>query len=417
MENIALGSFFSGWQRKLVALIAAVIVWIFVNHSIVASKTVSNVPVRISNLPADKTIRGLLPNGVLGKRITLTLSGTKDVIEDLEPGDLEVLIDASTFDSDEWIVQITKKNLISLNPSIDLAHHVRQIDHTEFIIKLSQLVTAKIPINIMRPIGNAPEGYRLLGAWPKILTQTLSGPQEEIEKLKKDGLALQLDLDDISQQDLDEVETVQDGKSHDEISFFIPNKWKQINIPFRNHILEHINDANAKNLRIEFLRRDFYPINTEIPVNIFYPTKTLDTLNPESYSLATNEIIKDRNSSYVFSPSLFVHDVSKLYLDIVKDNIEIVIIAAPKEEREMLHWNVEVLDPKEVEDTYVAYLIGDTINEDGQDVSLYKQRERILRKRFQEYGRRLRLFTKKNQKLRLESTLKDNKIHVTANSK
>ena len=77
METILTRLFFHNWQQKLVALIAALIIWLFVNHSIIDSKTIANIPVRVVNMPSDKTILGLMPNGVLSKRISLTLSGKK----------------------------------------------------------------------------------------------------------------------------------------------------------------------------------------------------------------------------------------------------------------------------------------------------------------------------------------------------
>lgn len=107
METVIYNFFFHNWKRKALALVSAAIVWLFVNQSITEVKTISNVPIRIINLPSDKTIQGLLPNGILSKRITLTLTGTKDVIEELEPGDVEVLLDASLADQDDWIVRVT----------------------------------------------------------------------------------------------------------------------------------------------------------------------------------------------------------------------------------------------------------------------------------------------------------------------
>ena len=89
MESVIRRMFLHNWQRKLVAVLTAIVIWLFVNHSINETKTIFNVPIRIINLPPDKTIPGLLPNGMLSRRITLTLTGAKDVIEEMEPGDLE----------------------------------------------------------------------------------------------------------------------------------------------------------------------------------------------------------------------------------------------------------------------------------------------------------------------------------------
>src|SRR5262245_16925541 len=126
---------FHNWQLKIIALIVGFITWLFVSNSIMTTKTIPSIPIRIVNIPQDKTIQGLLPNGVLSKRTTLTLTGKKDVVEQLEPGDLEVLLDSSN-QPNEWTVQISKKNLVSLNPDLDL-FNISNVEHPEFVIKLS----------------------------------------------------------------------------------------------------------------------------------------------------------------------------------------------------------------------------------------------------------------------------------------
>lgn len=140
MESLIYNLFFHQWQRKLMALVTALIIWVFVNYSITSSKTIPSVPIRVINLPPDKTIPGLLPNGFLSKRISLTLSGTRDIIDQVEPGDVEVILDISHLPSD-GIAQITKKNLISLNPNINLSKHVTSVSHPEFVIKLDPILT------------------------------------------------------------------------------------------------------------------------------------------------------------------------------------------------------------------------------------------------------------------------------------
>lgn len=136
MDSLISRLFIHEWQRKCVAVVIAVFVWLLVNQSIIATKTIPSVPIRLINLPVGKSIEELLPNGFLNKRVTLNLSGSKEVVENLEPGDFEVLLDA-TDKPEEWIVHITKKNLISLNPEIDLAHHITQVSHPELILKFT----------------------------------------------------------------------------------------------------------------------------------------------------------------------------------------------------------------------------------------------------------------------------------------
>lgn len=400
--------FFHQWQRKLVALLTAAVIWFFVNHSITSSKTIPSVPIRVINLPTDKTIQGLLPNGFLGKRTTLTLSGTKDVIDQLEPGDIEVILDVSNLPSD-GVVQIIKKNLVSLNPYINLSKHVTSISHPEFIIKMSPILTEKIPIIINPPIGDSPRGYEFLDIWPIQLMQTVSGPQEQVLNLKHQGLEITFNLNDITKEQLDAIH--RSGLDDDEVSFFVPDQWKKVDILFSSQGLEPINDPEAKNLQITFLRQELLPIKNEIPIHIFYPLKYSETINPETYGLAASPFIQFKNNIPLLTVPLLANDVSRLFLEIVKDNIEIDIVAAPQTEREFLEWSVNFIDDIHLEDTYVAFLIS---NSKSSDLSQTKNREKekYFRQRFRLYIQRFTLYLSPQYKFELQCRLEDGKIRV-----
>jgi hypothetical protein len=91
-----------------------------------------------------------------------------------------------------------------------------------------------------------------------------------------------------------------------------------------------------------------------------------------------------------------------------------VIVAAPKSEREILEWSVEVIVADELEDIYVAYLIGDRQEESDRQRSLMLRQlqEPLLRKRFRDYLRKLTLYSSPNQKLHIESFIEGNSIKV-----
>lgn len=407
MDSVIGRLFFHNWQRKLLAVVSALIIWFFVDRSITEVKVVPNVPIRIINLPNDKTIVGLLPNRLLSKRVTLTLSGSKDVIDEIEPGDLEVLLDVSTADSDEWLVSITKKNLVSLNPDIDLAHNITTVSHNEFLLKLSPLITAKIPIRVLIPSGDAPNGYEFLDIWPQKLMQTINAAEEEIQSLKSKSLELVIDLSDITKADLDAIKIPHDNIHDDEISFVIPPKWRKVALPWQGNALEEINDPEAQFLRIDFLRKSYTPINKEIAVRVFYPIKYSATINPETFPLTIDPPLQKKNSLTYLATPMYVKDVSHLFLEIISDYLEIAVVAAPKTEREMLTWSLEVIDPHELEDIYVAYLIA---NSKGTNS---KKRELVLRKRFREYMHRLTLYKAPDVRLHLESLLETDSIKLS----
>lgn len=411
METIITALFYNNWQRKLVALITAIIIWFFVNHSIIEPKTLSNIPVRVHGLSPDKTIQGMLPNGFLSKRITLTLSGTKEVMDELEPGDLEVSIDASTADQNDWIVQITKKNLVSLNPSIDLVNHITQVAHTEFVVKLSQLVTQKIPIRVLPPKGEPPQGYEYLNIWPQTFVQSVSGPEEEIKILKAEGLEVEFDLSEITKADLDGLRNPK-STFNDEVSFKVPEKWKYVTIPFHNNTREDINDPDAQHLHIDFLRKESLAIDKELPIRVYYPTEYSSTINPNTYSLELGSKIQLKNGIPILTLPLYLKDVSQLFLETIRENMEIAIVAAPLSEREILQWSVDVIAPYELEDVYVGKFLAHLEESRSGQHHLPKTEEAVLRKRFRDYMQRVMLYLSPDKKLKLQSRLDDHKVKV-----
>lgn len=338
------------------AFVAALVLWLFVNHSIIETRTIQNIPIRIANLPDNKTIQGLQPNGILDNRMTLTLSGSKDVMRELEPGDFEILLDVSTAEGDEWRVNITKKNLVSFVSSIDLSRHITHVEHSELLIKLSDLITEEVPITVSVIGENAPEGYEYLDVWPEELTQKISGPAEDVQRLKINGLELVLDLSAISQTDLDTQLNAQSIYHDDEVTFHVPSQWKTVAIPYHKFAEEQINDPNVEHLRIDFLKKQLLPAPANIPVRVFYPLQFLSTINPDLYPIKYNEFIKEKMGITVLDYPLYARNVGRLFLDIIRENIEIVILASPKEERENLYWNVEFHASNQLENTYVAYL-------------------------------------------------------------
>jgi hypothetical protein len=409
MESLISKVFLYQWQRKLVAVLTATVIWFFVNHSITATKTVSSVPIRVINLPADKTIQGLLPNGFLSRRISLTLSGTKDVIDQLEPGDLEIILDVSN-QPNEGIVQITKKNVVSLNPNFNLPKHLTFVSYPEFILKMSPLLTEKIPIIIHPPSGDPPKGYEFLDIWPVTLTQTVSGPQDQVLSLKNQGLELTFNLNEITKEQLDALR----GNStyDDEVSFYVPDQWKKVVTPFSKNTLEAINDPEAKDLHINFLRQQLIPIKNELPIHIFYPLKYSATLNPETYKLVPSSFVQFKNNIPVLTLPVFANNVSKLFLEIVQDNIEIDIVTVPQMEREKLKWSIGFIDETHLEDIYVAFLLGQSKGSSEYLERKKREREKYLRQRFRSYMQNFSLYLSPQYTLKLESRLEDGQIRV-----
>jgi hypothetical protein len=397
--------FLSHWPRKLVALLTAIFVWFLVSQTITVTRTLSDIPVRIINIPPDKTVQGLLPNGLLNKRISVTITGSKSLLQDLRSTDIEAVINADGH-KESWIATISKRNLTSVNQSLDLHNQITEATANDLFIKLSKLVTEEIPVTITKPIGDPPKGYQFLDVWPKYLYQTVSGPEEQVRELKQKGLEVTFNLNRISQADLD---TLFAKQKKDEISFPIAENWKKVAIPFKDNILEPLNDPRADLLRIDFLKKELISFDGELPVIIFFPLQYSDTINPETYSLATNEIVQTKNSLQRLVIPLYVRDVSHLFLEVVKDNLLLVVVAAPQSSQEDLRWAVEFIDDKALEEAYVTASLN---QEKGPEAAFTKFSEQVIRERFRDYVRKLVFFTQDGHPLQLSAELDHNQINL-----
>lgn len=400
--------FTTNWQQKSIAFLIALVLWFFVWASLTETKTIPNVPIRIVNLPEDKTIVGMLPNGILSRRIALTLKGSKGTIDQLEPGDIEVLVDAQAFEQDDQILIINRNNLISLNPNINVSHSIDEVRHSDFILKFSDIKSLDIPITILPPRGIVPNGYIYLDIWPQRLTQKMTGPAEQIEALAAKGVDLQIDFSQISKVDLDRIKSSRENFHDDEVSFFIPSSFKKIPVPFRNNTLEEITDPEAQNLHIDFLRKETLLINKEIPIRLFYPLITAEILNPKTLPLDTTTTIRTRFDLPYLPMELYVKDVSRLFLEIVRDSL-IISVVATKDVKE-LPWGVSVIAPHELENMYVAKLISQHVEGKSSEPRHSLKREDHLRARFRDFLQNLTLYSSPDKKFDLIATVSDNKV-------
>ena len=199
---------------------------------------------------------------------------------------------------------------------------------------MHMLLTEKIPVTINPPIGSPPDGYEYLDIWPVHLFQTITGPQDLVLQLKNKGIALTFNLNEITEEELDAIKASRQGPYDDEISFPVPANWKLVTIPLHATLQESINDPEAKNLHITFFKNEQILIKGNIPLSIFYPLKYAPTINPETHSLAFNLFVQNDYHIPVLKVPIYAKNVSKLFLDIIKDHLQICIIAAPKSERE-----------------------------------------------------------------------------------
>lgn len=403
MEAVIPHWIFHNWQRKLVALLSAIVIWVLVDQSITSTKTLIGVPIKIINLPEGKTISGMALDGTLSRRMNLVISGKKNAIDNIESNDVEIILDASNV-SDEWIVQIGKKNLVSLNEKIDLQRQINHVSHQEFIINLSNLITEKIPISI-RPKGTLPEGYEYLGVWPQTLVQTVSGPEEQVLALRAKGIKLTFDLANIKASDLEKLTTVRSGYFEDEISFPMPETWKKVFIPFLGNNLQPINDPLAAQLHIDFLRPEFIKIENPLQIILYSPLK--DSLNIDEFKLETNEFVEKQNKRDVLIKPIFGYGVSRLFWNIVREWTSMIITGKTKDGKSIFDLSVVFINTKQLEDQYVAFL-----RKRYEDEILNEHREAHWRERFRNYLLKFILYKTPEEQLNLKPIVENHTIHL-----
>ena len=96
---------------------------------------------------------------------------------------------------------------------------------------------------------------------------------------------------------------------------------------------------------------------------------------------------------------LFAKEVSRLFIDVVRNSLEIVVIAAPKSKREVLAWSLMFINPRDLEDTYVAFSFANlAANKETVMGMIPKKQEEMLRKRFRDYMQRMTLLLSNGKK-------------------
>lgn len=405
-------NFFSyHWQRKLLAVFMATLIWIFVHESILSTKIISDVPIRIINIPQDKIVLGTLPSGYLNQRISLVIKGTKNVIEELEPGDVEVELDASAHSEGEWPVQISKYNLVSFNPSIDLIKNIQTVSHPDFLLKISPMETLSIPISIPPPLGELAENMEYLEIWPPELEQVLTGPKDELRKLKKKGLLLQFDLSHISETEFENLAPAPGSAILDEVVFIIPEKWKRVDIPYRE-TTESINDPNAKDLRIVFLRKKLLPIKHKIPIQISFSLATSSKWNPANLSLTPGPFVtKSPEGIYYLTTHLLAREVSSSFLNLISDHLMMSIM--PSQEIEThLPWTISVIGREDLENQYVKEHMKPYLEHTTLSPALLQSKEEMFRKRFRSYLQRITFYISPEKKFDPLINIENNHIII-----
>jgi hypothetical protein len=399
--------FINNWRRKIIALLLSMIIWVFVNYSLTIIKPINEVPIKIINLPKNKTIRGIQIDGLLNKTLDIEIQGNKSILDIITKNDLEIIIDLDEeeIEQDDYTIIITRNNLISKNPDINIARAIKKLSAPELSFHLSKLVTEKIPVIISQPLGDAPPGYQFLDIWPYTLYMTVGGPEEIISNLKTEGLKLIFNLNEISQKELDAIESVQKKGKNDIVSFFVPTSWKRLTVPEISIFPMNIDDPNSKSLRFEFIKKSFIPIPNPIPIILFFPPNTPDYMNPANITLVNNDYVKKINGIDMLTIPIYAQGVNDIFLDTVKNSIYILLYVDPQEKKDSLRWDIQFpfqhsLEKNFIKKTQESY----ELEPNTQDPN--------LRLRFRSLAGNFQFWISPTKKLNLKIALENNKITI-----
>ncbi|ETR79982.1 hypothetical protein X556_0697, partial [Chlamydia pneumoniae B21] len=156
------------------------------------------------------------------------------------------------------------------------------------------------------------------------------------------------------------------------------------------------------------------PLNLNLPVFLFFPVTFIQTMNPLEYSLDPVPPIILNHGIHQINIPLYVKDVSRQFLDVVKNNMALTIVMPSPQDPSSINWAIEFLDEKTLENTFLQTIIA---QEHGilHDIALID--EAGIRHRFREYLRKLALFTADGEPLNLIAEIKNNKVVIQTKTK
>lgn len=410
MKQFLRDLFFENIPRKLVAILTAIIIFFFVNQSLTVTKVVNNVSIRLINIPAQKTVDGLLPNGYLTKKIALTLNGKKSSLEEISSTDFEVVIDL-TGKKESFTATITEKNLVSLNPQLKITRDIRKVSTRQIFIQLLNLVVDKVPVYLLKPTGEAPKGYQYVDIHPHVVFVDVTGPDELIKKLKGQGLVKVLSLNDISIEDLDGIAAK--TSKNDVLSYNVPLDQCFVYIPTLTPDKKFYFDPSSEKIKIDFLRTQSLMIDAKIPVSFYVPSKHPKEIDVTQISIQESPSVTTLMDIKVLSPKIFAKNVSQPFLETVQSMMQVIVVP-PILLGQRPSWSIEFIGSKDLEEKYVTRMIQESsTRQNDQPESI---RRELYKSRFRNYMNQMVLTLEDGTLLDFSIQFKNSKITLLSKS-
>ena len=114
---------------------------------------------------------------------------------------------------------------------------------------------------------------------------------------------------------------------------------------------------------------------------MFYPPQYSTSLNPLSLQIRPSHLVQEHLGIFTINTPLYAKGTDRLFPQVVKDWIQIVVVAAPKTTNQSLEWSLQFIDSPQLENEYVTTLMSDVSDEHIRSMRP-SLREEYLRNRF-----------------------------------
>jgi hypothetical protein len=188
---------------------------------------------------------------------------------------------------------------------------------------------------------------------------------------------------------------------HEIISFPVPNAWKFVEAPALSNSPLLIDDSSISQLHIDFIQKEMFPLGMFLPIHIFYSAETFSSF---TYSLDTIEnqgVIEEKNGIFFFTTPLFVRGVSRSFLNLIKNRLELVLFPSG----DTFTWSIEPQGYSELAQEYAS--------QEKMRCPLNSPPEEYFIDLFQKYLHSIRFYQSDDEELQLQIEIKDKKLLIT----
>ncbi|MFZ0886956.1 MAG: CdaR family protein [Candidatus Binataceae bacterium] len=160
------------WGPRVIALLVAVGLWIFVNAGQHEAQISLDVPISYRDLPADMMIVNQHPGFV-----DLQVSGPRTLLSLLDPGRLTLRLDLTGVSPGQASFKINPESF-----SVPRQTMVTRVSPSQIVLDVDRVAARDVPVHLVFG-GSPPSGYTVAGVELKPSSVMVSGPSRELSRL------------------------------------------------------------------------------------------------------------------------------------------------------------------------------------------------------------------------------------------